>query len=265
MLVKMNKLKKDVCQDLSPRKPMFEKHFNRDISAAGPSTALPTFNNKKDSLYNIRKKYLQSEKLTFNTLDSVFVPEGLRKNFLVTEDGTTEKILVFMTTLAKKMFRKARQHFGDGTFKCVPRPFYQLFSIHIDLHSDRNTTNVIPVLYALLPNKSQSTYIRLFEIIKSYGIKLKKFKCDYEVAVMNAVKAVYPQCVVSGSYFHYQKAVWEKAKDLNVTTTSEERQIVRMANLLPLLPAANIPEGRQIILSKIEVSLEIISRNNGTE
>ena len=44
----------------------------------------------------------------------------------------------------------------------------------------------------------------------------------------------------------------DKAKDIKVNRTSEERQIVRMAAILPLLPAQYISEGRQLILDKME-------------
>uniref|UniRef100_A0A1E1WV05 FLYWCH-type domain-containing protein n=1 Tax=Pectinophora gossypiella TaxID=13191 RepID=A0A1E1WV05_PECGO len=252
LFIKTNIVKREVCKNLGPIKRIFEDIFDGiNDASAGPSR-LPTFHDKKDCFYNARKRYLGADRLSFNKLEDVVIPEALSENFLVAEDGTEEKILIFMTKLSKKVMRKARLWFGDGTFKSVPRPFYQLFTLHMDLNSDKNTTNIVPILYALLPNKNQRTYIRLFEIIKKLGFKIHHFKCDYEIAIMNAVKYVFQESNVSGCYYHYQRAVWKKAKELKVNRTSVERRIVRMAAILPLLPAQFIPQGRQLILEKME-------------
>lgn len=78
--------------------------------------------------------------------------------------------------------------FGDGTFH-VPPPFYQLYTIHIDVDSCNEMTNIVPLLYALLPDKSQNTYERLFTLIKDqFGSDIPYYKCDFEVAQMNAFK-----------------------------------------------------------------------------
>lgn len=86
--------------------------------------------------------------MVFDKLEDVFVPKGLGKIFLVTEDGSTDKILIFSSTLARRTMRNYRKvYYADGTCKCVPQPFYQLFSLHLDLNSDESDTNIIPVLY----------------------------------------------------------------------------------------------------------------------
>ncbi|KAL0809842.1 hypothetical protein ABMA28_011331 [Loxostege sticticalis] len=254
VLIKMNKLKKEVCKNLTPVKGLFEKSFD---TTSTPSTSLPTFHEKKDTLYRARKKFLNADKLTFNTVKDVSVPESLAQNFLVAEVGEEDKILLFASKLSRKIMQGSSSHnyYGDGTFKSVAKPFYQLYTLHIDLHSDENTTSLVPVVYALLPDKSQNTYTRLFRLIKELlGVTIKTFKSDYEIAAMNAVKAVFPQVKVSGCYFHYQKAVWKKAKELKVNRTSDQRNIIRRAAILPLLPPDYIAEGWQIICEKIEAT-----------
>lgn len=63
--------------------------------------------------------------------------------------------------------------FGNGTFKRVPKPYYQLLSIQVDVDSTEETTNIFPVLYALLPNKRETSYIALFTLIR---VNLKEEK-----------------------------------------------------------------------------------------
>ena len=45
----------------------------------------------------------------------------------------------------------------EGTFSAAPRLFMQLFAVHVFFLGQ-----MIPVVFALLPSKTQETYIRLF-------------------------------------------------------------------------------------------------------
>lgn len=109
--------------------------------------------------------------------------------------------------------KRPGSYYGDGTFISAPGPFYQMFVLHLDLNSDEDCTNIVPVIYTLLPNKTQQTYTRLFRILKDQlGIKIKDYKCDYEIAQINAVKSAFPDANVTGCYYHYNHAVWKNAE-----------------------------------------------------
>lgn len=43
----------------------------------------------------------------------------------------------------------------DGTFKVTPSIFFQVYTIHV-MYKDA----VVPLVYALLPNKTEETYQR---------------------------------------------------------------------------------------------------------
>ena len=83
------------------------------------------------------------------------------RDFLLAEDGAEDKILIFGTKNFFRLLCGSECIYMDGTFKCVPSLFYQLYTLHV-LVKDL----MIPVIYALLPNKRQKTYIRLFRIIQ---------------------------------------------------------------------------------------------------
>ena len=53
---------------------------------------------------------------------------------------------------------------------------------------------------------------------------------------MNAVKNVFIDADVSGCYFHFQKAVKKKSKELKLYETRAGRKFTRMVAHLPLLP-----------------------------
>lgn len=250
MYMKLNELKEEVCMNLEPIRKLFDKSFE-NIDGFSLSN-IPKFDDKKDSLYRARKKFLGAERLTFHSIEEEVIPEVLQKDFLVTADSNEKKILVFATKLSRKLLKSSKSFFADGTFKITPKPFYQVFTIHADLYSDDDCTNIVPVVYTLLPDKSQDTYTRLFNILKNIGMEINKFKCDYERSIMNAVKVVYPEARITGCFFHFQKAIWKKARELNVTNTMEEKNIIKKVGILPLLPATFIPEGWQNILEEMK-------------
>lgn len=75
--------------------------------------------------------------------------------------------------------------FCDGTFSSAPLIFSQLYAIH-GIHY----SNVIPSVYALLPDKKEETYKRFFRAVKSINLNLNpnSVMIKYENAAINAVK-----------------------------------------------------------------------------
>lgn len=238
VIIAMNQCKQEVCDDLGSVSIIVEKK----LEALGNDgvRGLPTVKEVQDSMYRARKKFLNCDKLTYRRLEDVEVPDVLANKFLLCSDGDTEKILIFCSPTARKFinFFGSDMYFGDGTFKSAPPPFAQLYTINMDLNSTDTVTHVIPVIFALLPNKKYETYMRMFDLLKNkLSLTMNVFKTDYEAAVIKAIKTVYPQITVSGCYYHMSKAVWRNAKRLNCIKTKDDRRMVRLAANLPLLPA----------------------------
>lgn len=63
---------------------------------------------------------------------------------------------------------------------------------------------VHPCIYALLPNKNQSTYTQMLVEIKnvSPGIIAGSISVDYELAIHNAFRAEFPNVEIRGCFFH---------------------------------------------------------------
>lgn len=63
---------------------------------------------------------------------------------------------------------------------------------------------VFPVLYALLMNKSQTTYQRLFDMIKQLwpAFSPTSISVDFEKASINALQICFPEADVWGCFFH---------------------------------------------------------------
>lgn len=88
-------------------------------------------------------------------------------SFLLADDGHEDRILIFSSSIGKEIMSNHKSFFMDGTFKCCSKQFTQLYTIHADIGSNTEERNIIPVAYALLKNKTRSTYERLFSIMKN--------------------------------------------------------------------------------------------------
>lgn len=232
-------LKEKVKSDYRPI-PMLYKKEMKKIMTDDYADKLQPFHCKKDALYKARQ---ESTKIScFQTCADVELPDNISENFLCVQD---DDILIFIIEECKQWIAGIKLFFSDGTFKVAPSPYKQLYTVHGDLGSDDEHTRVVPCIYALLPNKQQGTYERMFKAIK---LNIPNFepvlmKIDFETAAINAIKTIYPKVTVSGCYFHYTQALYKKANDLEITNTHEGARYIAKCAALAHLPALKIHEG----------------------
>ena len=91
----------------------------------------------------------------------------------------------------------------------APDVFYQVYTIHVVIENA-----VIPLVYALLPNKTQNTYEKLFGCLEQFG---KKVIIDFEAAVRNAITEMQPDTETQFCFFHLGQAVWRNVQKLGFT------------------------------------------------
>lgn len=69
------------------------------------------------------------------------------------------------------------------------------------------------MLYAMLPNKEQKTYSRLFDLIKpSIQTPPSHVTVDFELAAVNAIRGCFSEAQINGCYFHFSNNLFEKIK-----------------------------------------------------
>lgn len=90
----------------------------------------------------------------------------------------------------------------DGTFKIAPPLFSQVYII-LAQYMD----GVHPLIYALLPDKKNRTYERLFAMLLDLkpGIKPISIACEFEQAAIKAIKNKFPGFQIYGCLFHLSK------------------------------------------------------------
>lgn len=109
--------------------------------------------------------------------------------------------------LIKKLKVKGAQWNVDGTFSVCTDDYYQL--VVIMTHDQENKYN-LPVLYILMTSKTESMYRRVFEEVRSltdYAASPGNVLCDFEKALMNALRKVFPEAIVRGCLFHWKQAI----------------------------------------------------------
>ena len=129
----------------------------------------------------------------------------------------------------------------DGTFKTSAELFFQVYTIH-----SCTANQVLPCVYALLPNKQQGTYHRLFEILKEHQNALapQNVMVDFKLAVLNAIGASFPDSSKKGCFFHFSKAIIRKIQSLGLQVRFKDDEDfghkVRMLAALAFVPEPDV-------------------------
>ena len=107
----------------------------------------------------------------------------------------------------------------DGTFKFCLRYFSQLYI----LVAEKNGW-YIAVVSALLLDKMETTYNRLFRTLKQLVPNFPpKIMINFEKAVMNSIKTNFPNCAISCCHFHFGQAWLRKIQNLVLTELFRDR------------------------------------------
>ena len=128
------------------------------------------------------------------------------------------RIMIFGTMESLQKMAKCEKLWGDGTFKQSPKLFYHLYTIHGFYKGQ-----IFPWIYAILPNKEETTYVRMLKLLqdklRSIGLRfrVKEFQVDFEQSMINAIKNVL-KCDVKGCAFHFCQSLIRKVASLGMTT-----------------------------------------------
>ncbi|XP_043282338.1 uncharacterized protein [Venturia canescens] len=121
-----------------------------------------------------------------------------------------------------------------------------------------------PIAFALLSRKTEETYVAVLRCIAEFLVpwfKPKRVITDFEAALENAVRTVFPEAELLGCRFHHSQALIKRFRSRSVITRvkrgcphllQEAHTFQRNLMNLCLLPAEFIPEGFRIINEKIE-------------
>ena len=168
------------------------------------------------------------------------------------------RMLIFCAPRFLEHLARSTVWYGDGTFSVTPPFFAQLYTIHADVNG-----LIVPTAYALLPNKTQDTYRRMFASIQSAiqakGLQVHQefWRCDFEKAVMNAVGAEFSDVAVEGCFFHFAQANWKQLNAMGCRKRySEDSSFAtdcRMHTAIAFLP----PEAIQDAYKQVQAATDV--------
>jgi hypothetical protein len=102
----------------------------------------------------------------------------------------SEIITISTYTNLQYLCNETKDIFMNGTFKCCPNHFMQLYTIH----GCKNGTN-IPLVYALSPSKTEQCYRSMWSLLlrrnteTNLNLRPEVVHLDFERAMHNAVSA----------------------------------------------------------------------------
>lgn len=231
---------------------------------------LPNTTALKQQLLYVRKKSRPREPQSIDELD-------LSEEWSKTLDGKSfahiirkqsSNILLFTTDENLKILTNTECWIMDGTFKMVPTLFKQLYTIHGVIKDANKNKKTIPLVYALLSCKTEKIYkLLLQEILKltnelGYSLEPKFVLTDFEIAAINATKAVFPSIVSKACFFHFCQSIYRKVQTNGLTqkygSDVQFALLIKQMSCLAFLPDSKIPNCFNDLKSLFPTGSEII-------
>ena len=172
------------------------------------------------------------------------------------------RVLVFATRKNLEELARSSTWFVDGTFKVCPTIFTQLFTIMGTVSQthrrDDCTQLALPFVYALLSSKAQCLYEAVFHAVldsaERYGIQQcqpSRIMSDFENAILNASKTVFPTIPTTGCMFHLGQNIYRHVQSEGLQSDYQDpsddsvRKATHMLLSLAFLPPADVIDGFQ--------------------
>ena len=136
--------------------------------------------------------------------------------------GKTRRHFIFFSDYQKRLLRGTKEMKVDGTFKIVEKPLFQLVSVHGTVRRPAITRNA-PLAYILMQGKTTADYISVFQKLKSLveddgrTMQLTRMVMDFEKALWNAARAVWPNVKFRACWFHLCQNIYKKVKFLELS------------------------------------------------
>lgn len=112
---------------------------------------------------------------------------------------------MFSTEKNLKFSKKCFPWQADGTFKCLPTIFCQLYTLH-GVYG--NTT--IPLVYFLLPSKKKKIYKHAAEVLKNMleDYEPGEIILDFEFAIINSFNKLFSNAHIKACHFYFGQCIF---------------------------------------------------------
>lgn len=154
-----------------------------------------------------------------------------------------ERVVVFSTQDHLQRLASCDTWCMDGTFAVAPHLFGQLYVIHGSVNGV-----FLPLVYALLQRKTQTTYETLLNVLDQAGCDPSVIIIDFERSVENAITSIFGEHVnVQFCFYHLTQCIWRKIQLLGLTemyvNDDDFRLFCGQIDALAFLPVDDVAEG----------------------
>jgi hypothetical protein len=148
--------------------------------------------------------------------------------------------------------------FLDGTFRSVPQPFQQCLIL---MAFDDETELYVPIVFALVENKSSWTYwhfIHLVIVATECKFEPVTMMTDFERPMITAIKEQMPRTTHLGCFFHFKDAMRRKLKKLQVPEDQINKAMQRgMLDSLTLVDHSLVAKTLQDLCDSVSVGQHV--------
>jgi hypothetical protein len=190
------------------------------------------------TVYYVRSKLLPKLPKSIGEVKAALNKIGIKtltgENFLFYND-TASNIVILTCDTNFNILKNSRCIYVDDTFKCCPKCFYQMFTIHVLYNG-----YYLPLIYCFLPDKTSVTYGKAFSTLCDY-IDPQVVFADFEEAIHLAIRKTWQTVKIKGCRFHLGQSWWRKIQSVGLAsefrnTDSEIGKSLKHLFGLPYLP-----------------------------
>lgn len=166
----------------------------------------------------------------------------------------SEDIRIYSTSNNLRMLETCSTWLCDGTFDSPPVG-KQLYTIHALVTNNKT----LPMVYCLTSKKDEQTYERIFNFLKERNLNPTSISVDFERAVINSIKKIYPDTIVYGCFFHFGQCLWRKIQSLGLQSWYNETSnafIIKQFQALAFVPPDYIYAFFEELLSSLTEEIE---------
>jgi hypothetical protein len=172
-------------------------------------------------------------------------------------DPDFSRVIVYATRKNIELLCESPIWFLDGTFKTSPNIFAQLFTI-IGLRQRAGhpeETVAVPLVYAFLTGKKTEQYEEVLRVVRDAVNRFNinacvptKLMTDFELAIINASKAVFPHVPISCCFFHLGQIIYRRIQEDGLQQQYRDpldrtvKRFTHMLLALAFVPAADVPD-----------------------
>ena len=265
-------MKDDLCKKATtnPTKQLKELYRDYVNSEERPNQddedfMVPTLNSCRSQMYRARRRNmptLPKTRAEINLEDEQWTKTNSNQQFLLHQD---DQQLIYGTEENLRLLSHADTVYMDGTFSVAPRLFYQLYTLHICFRGF-----FLPLIYALLPDKTKDTYYDMFSIIKRKMANLDlqfnptAMMSDFEIGMISTLRLHFPNTELKGCNFHFSQAIWRQTQQLGLTVSYHEniniRRIIRSLMTLPYIPRNWVRHQYRTIMGMTDADTDSVER-----